>query len=250
MKMTIKNNIDIYVNQASNPKGTVIFSHAFVENHRYYTSVKNKFLNNNYNFISYDLQGHLSTTIHHTTMQDYVLELKEIVTYAHIMSDVPVYLVGFSLGALISTLYGLFYPTTIKASVIIGTPLRANKVFTTLEKELYTIEEFLELLNTQGDAGIQWLLSHKTVEQVSNVFLEDIFYTSPKLLLDSLVSYKVPTLVMCGELDPMISYTYSIAFADKTNNPCIIYPNMFHDLLRVENNSLVYQDIFSFLDSF
>lgn len=255
LKLKTHDNYELYCqfDQVENPKGTIILSHGFVEYGAHYGTFAQKVMAQGYNCFRYDERGHGRTSAplgDVTNYQDYVSDLDICVDWVQAQQpDGDVFTLGFSLGGMITMVYGIMVPQKVTGQIVIGGLVMPQMQFDAISAPALTIHEFLELMGTAGDKGIQQLVamdSPYVLKKATNAFLKESLVKAPEFIQDHLVLYRYPILIMHGALDPIIPVRNSrllyeqLPVDDKTLK---IYDNQYHDLLRVKEADHIVSDI-------
>lgn len=241
-----------------NPKGVIIFSHGFVEYSAHYSKLPMMFAKCGYNVMMYDVRGHGRTTAplgDLKAFEDYADDLNRIVAWLQDQdSTLPIFTMGFSLGGMITALYGVMYPYGIQGQILMGPGIIPQPQFENLTEESISIHKFLELMNTKGDGGIRQLVamdSPYVLSKATRTFLEESLVKAQRFIWDNLTMYQHPILVLQGAKDPIIkasgtkSFYEALNVADKTYKE---YPDFEHDMLRIKDAQSVVNDIASWCD--
>ena len=245
--------------QVENPKGTIILSHGFVEYGAHYGTFAQKVMASGYNCFRYDERGHGRSSaplgdVQH--FQDYVSDLDCCVDWVLTSQrDLPVFTLGFSLGGMITMLYGIMVPQKITGQIVIGGLVMPQIQFNTVSEPFVSIHEFLELMGTAGDKGIQQLVamdSPYVLKKATNAFLKESLVKAPEFIQDHAMIYRYPILIMHGALDPIIPVASAkllydnLTVDDKTLK---IYEHQYHDLLRIKEADQTVLDIITWCDA-
>lgn len=253
-------NYDIYYqyHEVENAKATIVFSHGFVEYSAHYSRLAPMFNAHGYNVFKYDVRGHGRTTaplgeLKH--FQDFADDLNVCVTWVQNRdSSLPVYTMGFSLGGMITAVYGIMYPYAIAGQILLGPGLLPQSQFREISESSISIHEFLELMGTSGDAGIKQLVamdSPYVLKRASRTFIVESLVEAQEFIWEHTSMYKHPVLILHGENDPILPWQGSQKFfeaigsSDKTLE---VLPDKEHDLLRIREATAIVARIASWLD--
>jgi len=165
-----------------------------------------------------------------------------------------VVLAGHSLGGATVMLYALKYPQDLKGLILIGTGARLRV------HPMYT-GQLEEAIKGNPEAWYKWLEeTHKLIEEGFKrelierhkvigpaVQLNDLLCCDRFDIMDRVQEIKVPTLVICGELDIMTPVKYANYLGDKIQgSKVVIIPETTHYVLA-EKPQEVNQAIEDFL---
>ncbi|AMC94341.1 hypothetical protein AOC36_10260 [Erysipelothrix larvae] len=225
-----------------NAKGTLVFSHGFVEYSAHYSRIAKLFNDHGYNLLKYDIRGHGRSSAPLDSVTSYTIfadDLSAMVHWAKQQApDLPVFVMGFSLGGMITALYSLLNPYETQGQILLGPGLKGSKKFLNYTRETLSILDFLDIMGTQGDEGIRQLVqmdSPHVLKSVPSTFARQAFYAAQEYIWENVSSIRISTLIIHGQNDPMISvqssetFYDSIASIDKTLE---IIEEGEHDLLR------------------
>lgn len=247
-KLTTHDGYEIHCtyDTVAHPKGVLVFSHGFVEYSAHYLKLARMVNQNGYNLFRYDLRGHGRTTAPLGDLNDYndfADDLNQCITWIQNEdASLPLFTMGFSLGGMITTLYGILYPLKSVGQILLGPGLTPRPQFMNIEHDAITVPEFLSMSGTDGDEGIKQLVATKSpyiLSTITHTFLSEAFYKAQCFILDSLDHYTSPVLVLHGKEDPMVSYHSSEAFVDaihSTDKTLHVYDGYYHDLLRLKDS--------------
>ncbi len=225
-------------------KGTIVFIHGFVEYSAHYVHLSKQVNAYGYNLFKYDLRGHGRSSIALDTVTDMNVMINDLETCINWVKDydssLDVFTLGFSLGGLISVLYGLMNPFALSGQILLGPGLALKEDFRNLSDKNYSTADFLKMMGAQRDTGIHDLLrmnSPSVLRSIPAVFLKSVFYEGSKFVWEHTHLYQYPLLILHGKKDPMISYHVSEDFIDaiaSSDKELIILEDAYHDMLRTD----------------
>lgn len=240
-----------------NAKGCLVFSHGFVEYSAHFTNLVALCHQHGYNLFRYDLRGHGRSSmplgdVKH--FEDYADDLNRCVMWVRNQdSSMPIFTMGFSLGGMITVLYGIMYPYAIEGQIILGAGLLVQHQFEAIDHSI-DIPTFLKLMGTEGDRGIKQLLAMDSpyiLKEASADFLHESLIKAQTFIWGHVSMVQLPILILHGRHDPIIDVKGSEAFfeaipaADKRLK---IYEDQYHDLLRIKEARTVMEDIAAWCD--
>ncbi len=188
---------------------------------------------------------------------DAVHQLTGIAREAH--PDLPLILIGHSLGSLVSQILLNRYPHDHDAVVLTGSAYR-----TVLHMESGDLNKRFRHL---GPTPVEWLSRDRTVAEA---FMDDPYCTStPTQQLFGLVDSarllgrparhlppELPLLLMVGELDPLGGEDSNVRLAESyarrsglIDVELIVYPGAFHEIFNETNQDEVRADLLAWLDA-
>lgn len=234
-----------------NRKGIIIISHGMGEHQGLYKDIASFFNDNNFGVVTYDVAGHGENIVNNEPkFQDFVEELDVIVKETKKI-DRNVYLLGFSMGALISSSYATTHNDINGLVVISGKYAVMKKIIIPgiLFKNKKLKLNFID--NNKRHVPDETLLKdEQLLKSVKFRLLYEVLYKGLKFLNKNMTFITAPTLVLHGGSDVIVSHLESVVFYEKINTTkeIIIYPNSKHDVLFDIDSDLVKKDIVCFLN--
>lgn len=196
----------------------VVLIHGYTGNLRNWT-LQVRALAQSYRSISPDLRGH-GLSVKPTRREDYSLELFAADVYGLLdaLAVSECYLVGHSMGGMVAQEFVLGYPEMVRALVLVDTAADQPQGMPWQERA-----RLLEIARTQGMEAVFEEMAHTPPlasplaeenpqlmdlwrEQFLMTSLEGYLYCAQAManrrpLLEELSQIRVPTLIICGELD-------------------------------------------------
>lgn len=273
--LLVSNNDQLFylVDRVKNPRGVVIMCHGF-SNHLGEYEVYAKALNKRgYTVYRYDMRGHgktMSELGDIDTYQTYIYDLHTIVRMALRENvHVPLFTLGFSMGGLVSALFGIEYPNTLSGQVMIGPavgyPRAINPRLKVLMNGLNMLAEdsllhfkdgVIEFNSPKEKAELE-LKYHMRAENPMRTeyftvrFLKTIFVDATSEVLRTMHSYRYPCYIAHGADDHTIPVAVSQHFYDtiaSKDKELKVYEGMGHVLYNEPNGKQVIQDSIDWLD--
>lgn len=252
--------INLKTYEVENPQATIVFSHGIAEHHKRYEMFYGYLNNNKINVVSYDLRGHGRSggkRGYVKSLDVFIKDLEEITSWTKKRYGDKVFLVGHSMGALISNLYackndnisgviasgaaGDFSKGTNFLRIIPAKLLWFVKIKTNFkDPNLYSDKSHVNSLERDD-----FLLSYFYLSLIGETMIKGI-----RRLKRFSANIKVPYLVLHGEEDKIITTESNDTFynnlqqADKTK---ITYPKMYHNILNDQSSEKVYEDIVNWI---
>ena len=286
---------EIYTPKHAAPKGIVQLAHGMIDYTGRYTALASFLCEHGFIFAGHHHLGHGKSV---GTDEDfgffaerdgykYVLEdINSMNKYLHkTHPDLPVILLGHSMGSFISRLYVAEHPTAVSGLIIHGTggpnPLvGVGKLLSKLITSFYGARHRSELINNMAFGSYNkrypkeeghnaWLTRDlaKVADRDTNEFTSFKFtvsgYTDLFTFLASsnskawFKSYpkKMPTLVMSGDMDPVGDYGKGPAYVYKqlmingaSNVTLKMYEGARHELFNETNAEEVFHDILAWIE--
>ncbi|WP_342621430.1 alpha/beta hydrolase [Erysipelothrix sp. P66] len=211
--------LNVLVNEIRNPKGIVIISHGFLEQVVYYNSVAYGLNQRGYTVIRYDMRSHGSTKAPLGDLKDYrdlLLDLDTLVSYSQtIASDCPIYTMGFSLGGLVTALYGLEYGHRIDGQILLAPGLCVQDHWESLNQSSISVLALFTAL-IKDDlwqlSMIEQALSRAPFKRVTQAFVLETLVNAPMVIQARMSMYACPCLIFHGDCDSIVPLESSQAF--------------------------------------
>ncbi len=245
----------------SNPKASVVLLHGIAEHHLRYQRLIEHLNENNYNVIAFDLRGHGKSGGKRGYIKNvnyYINDLKEVIIYTYRKYDNDVFIIGHSLGALITNLYAIDYDN-VKGIIVSGSAgdfAKSTNVLRVLPTFLYGFKKIktnfqdpnlngntTNIYETNTD---NYLLNEFSLKLIAETMIKGI-----RRLKKGMSKIKTPYLILHGESDKVIipksnnNLYLKIGSEDKHR---ITYPNFGHNILNDFNNENIFKDIIRWLD--
>lgn len=244
-----------------NIKGIVLIVHGIAEHSGRYEYVKDKLLKAGYGVYRFDHRGHGKSG----GKKGYVSSFKNFIKDVDSISDMikrehsgfPLYILGHSMGGLITACYGIVHGEKINGEIIIGAPTG----YISLKTKLQSIS-FPYILKGQVPNSLSKLVCRdaKVVEKYRNDELV-LKVTTAKLNLEiasnssrirkNLKKYKCPCLILHGKDDKIVSCFNSSNFYEKISSEykeLKIYDGLYHEILNEVCKDDILEDICGWLD--
>lgn len=279
-------------------KGIVLIVHGMAEHARRYHEFMNFLYHNHYLAVAHDQRGHGLTGKQSGEMGFFasgngwkrvVSDVRELsVALKQTHPHLPIFIIGHSMGSVVTRHAVITYPNLYQGAIIIGTTIGVNgtlrKIARSIAKQEIkkhgekTPSRLLAKLSfgsynkkfKSNRTSYDWLsLSKTNVDQYiidplcgftcSAGFYRDLFYgldftTKPANIKK--IPRDFPLLFLSGRDDPVggmgkeVNHCVTqIKKAGHRSNDLILYPLMRHEILFEDNHELVFQDILHFLDT-
>ncbi|WP_342621538.1 lysophospholipase [Erysipelothrix sp. P66] len=260
-------------NSVPKPRGVVVMCHGFT-NHSGDYDVYARLLNEHqYSVYRYDMRGHGKTKSERGDIDSFETYVKDLHTIIRLATreniHIPLFTLGFSMGGLISALYGVQYPNSLSGQVFLGPAVGyvsavrgpnklALKVMNKIADDLLVkfSGDSLELNNPVQKEALErdYAFTSKNPLKLSYFtvrFAKTVFIDGAETILSQLKYYRYPVLIAQGENDPTVPKDISETFYDKIRSKdkqLKIYPNMNHVLYDEPNGMVVMQESVDWLN--
>ena len=285
--------LEILCVESENPKGIVQISHGMAENKERYLPLMEFFSEHGYTAVMHDHRGH-GKSVRQQEDLGYFYNGKEkaIVEDLHQITlwikeeypNLPVYLLGHSMGTLVARNYIKKYDNEIKKLILTGPPcknpavdigLLLAKIQKKIKGDKYRSKEIQKMefgpfdKIFQGEPKSAWICSDREIVDKYNqsdlcgfTFTTDAF-EGLFLLMKGTYSKKgwllkneqLPVLFLGGEKDPCIGngrkFVQEMQFLKQVGYKNVtgkIYSNMRHEILNEKGKEAVYENILSYLE--
>jgi len=245
----LKNEIYYRTNEFQTNRKTLVFIHGVSGSSSAWIPYE-KIFENKYNVLTYDIRGHGMSKKYPNysdyEIKNFVGDLRDLVTYL----DIPKFiLISNSFGGLIHLEYLKLYRENIIANIFTSPEVYLNKGF--LNKIFRTILILFKIIlkilpfNSKPRGHVDyskhinstdWDIK-RNLADMKNTGLHAHFYTleqsmSPKQEYN-LGKINVPTLIIHGEKDSMVSIKNAITFSKEIkNSQFIVIPNIDHNTVH------------------
>lgn len=253
------NNAMIYVNHkpVKDAKGVVIVTHGIALHTTYYEQIRQVLSDAGYQVYLYDVRGHGKSQgargdIKHLDV--FIDDLHKLVQKAKETYNLPVYLLGHSMGGVITNVYAVTHDD-YDGTIIMSAP--SNSQGLGILKILpYSLMGWLRIKTDFKDDRLShypfsndvdpYALKSFTIRLIGNVLIR-----GNNRIHRNINKYTKPTLVLHGGADVLVSPKLSEQFIQMipaTDKMLIIYPDGYHNLNYDIVTDQVLSDIVNWLD--
>lgn len=245
------------------PKGIIVIVHGFAEHMERYSELINFLQDEGYGVYAINHLGHGGsghTRGHVSNFFDMVDSVDQLVQLAKKETKKDIFMLGHSMGGLISAAYGIKYPNGLRGQILsapaldVGLPKPTqlflkvarliipmksveNKVANDISKDVKVVEDYL---------NDEKVLKCATINFYYEVFLKGTAFVSERLK-----EYNYPFLIMHGTEDKIIDYRLSEKFykdVASSDKQIKIYEGLYHEILNEPEKELVKADILQWLE--
>ena len=249
------------------PRALVLVVHGYGEHCGRYRHVIDALTERGYAAFTLDHYGHGQSEGLRAYFDDFdrpIADLKAYVdTFRPKYPETPLFVLGHSMGALISLAFTLRHQDEISGLIISGAPVNADANVSPLMVALgYALDKIVpklpllslgdsSILSSDPDVGRAFDADPLTYKGNMRVRLGISINETAKAVRERLPELKLPLLIMHGEADRMVNPSGSkLAYerassADKTLR---IYPDMYHEIMNERRRDIVLADILTWLD--
>lgn len=248
------------------PKAIVLIIHGFAEHMGRYEYVVDKLVSSNYGVYRFDLRGHgqsKSSLGHIDKFNDLVLDTDEMVDLIEKENiNIPIYMLGHSMGGLITALYGIEYPKKLKGQIFSGAALNTLpsskglmgyiikagarvlpkvKVNNPINEDLCSVKQVYQ----------DYIKDPLVLKKASFNFYYEFLIVGIGILQKNMKNYNLPCFITHGEGDKISPSTASVDFYNgisSIDKDYKIYKDIYHEILNENEKDKVIEDMICWLD--
>jgi alpha-beta hydrolase superfamily lysophospholipase len=247
------------------PIASLALVHGLGEHSGRYDHVANFFRQRNYAVFAVDLRGHgrsAGPRGHIEQFQDYLDDVKTLVTYIQDQSaDVPLFLLGHSMGGLIALAYALTYPDDI-TTVIVSSPALRSRVEVppwkaALAAVMSTLSPTIAMANgldpftlSQDETVVKAYQADPLVHDRVTARWFSEFTKAGEWAMAEANRLAVPTLILQGGADQIVDPAGSREFFDRIgleDKYYIEYEPLYHEIFNEPEHLSVLGDVEAWL---
>jgi acylglycerol lipase len=264
--ITLRDDVVMYY-RAQIPKGMkalVIFVHGVCEHSGRYAHLAEKMLDAGFGVIRLDLRGHgRSGGIrgYVSSYHEYSDDLSELIKQLRKeFTQEPFYMLGHSMGALISVLYELAYPGTLKGQILSGLPatelpLPSIKLLKKLPYEKFpkirVANDLGKLVSRDPEVISDYQKDPMNLKKQTIKMSAEMFIKAPEYIMDHVWEYTLPCLILHGEGDRIVDPASSLWFSEhimSEDKARIVYPKLYHEIFNEKEKDDVIADAIAWLE--
>ncbi len=252
---------------ARESKAVVVIVHGFAEHLGRYDIFTEKLLESNFTVYRFDNRGHGKSggkIGHLDDFNDYVLDADLIVEKAiQENPDLPIFMIGHSMGGFIAFLYGLKHGDKLKGQVLSGAATDYNLEIQGIKGMLIKIvskilpnnlikNDLSELISRDPEVVKNYKSDPLVFDKATAGFYYQFLIAGTNYLIANRKNFTCPCLILHGEKDKIIDKTVSeklfdsIASEDKV---LTIYEGLYHEILNEPEKEQVITDILEWIDA-
>lgn len=263
MKVAGAEDVDLYIriNAVEHPKAAVVMVHGLAEHSGRYDYVVSKLNLMGYTVYRFDLRGHGKSGGERGYVNDfhYFIEDTDLIIQVAQKEnpDLPLFMLGHSMGGFITAAYGVKYPNKLKGQILSAAAVALQPTVEPL-RELDFDSVAHEIVPNSLDEEIcrdpqvrkayaddPLVLKEFRLNLVGEVLIKGAMWITEKM-----PTYQYPCLILHGSGDRIVTpdtsrYMYEhIGSNDKTLRT---YDGLFHEILNEPERDQVLEDIFKWL---
>lgn len=255
-----------HIDNVEKPKANIIINHGFAEHIGRYDYVAKCLVDAGYNVLRYDLRGHGKSKGPKGYIESYLDFLLDADAMVDLMKSInpglETYMIGHSMGGLITTLYGVNYPDKLNGQILSGAANGkipgANKIMAKGLSIAAKLMPFKQLKNPVGaelcsvtEVVEDYIKDPFVLKSATFNFYNEFFNKATDDVINNLDKYNLPVLILHGEKDAIVPASISENLYDKIsseNKELVIYPNLFHEIFNEKTKDEVIDKVISWLD--
>lgn len=260
MMFTNKDNIELFVqkNLVENSKAIIVIVHGLAEHLGRYDYVVSKLNEWGYSVYRFDNQGHGKSQGKRTyinTYKNFSQDVNEIVTMAKNENEnKKVFILGHSMGGMISTVYGIDYRNTVDG-IILSAGLTVDKA--KLLESNKDVDDDAEISNSLGDlicTDKRVVDDYENDPLVCHITVGKIYkecYKAVKYINENINKFEYPVYILHGEDDKIVSQEDSKILYEQVSSldkSLKIYPGLYHEIMNEFDKDKVLEDIHCWLE--
>lgn len=249
-----------------NPKAILLIVHGFAEHMRRYDYVVEKFVSNNYGVYRFDLRAHgksKSTLGHIQNFNDFISDTDQMIDLiSKENSLIPIYILGHSMGGLITALYGIDHGEKLKGQIFSGAALNTlpsakgfmgniMKLGARLLPNLQIKNPINEDLCSVKKVYQDYISDPLILKKASFKFYNEFLNTGINRLQKNIKNYNLPCLLTHGQDDKISPCENSLDFYNNISSKdkdYKIYKGLYHEILNEIDKDIVLDDMINWLD--
>lgn len=253
-------------NIPNSPKAIILIVHGFAEHMRRYDYVVDKFVENNYGVYRFDLRAHGksgSPLGHIEKFHDFVNDTDQMVELIiRENNEASIFILGHSMGGLITALYGIEHPEKIKGQIFSGAALntlpsskgiKGNliKVGARVIPKVQIKNPINEDLCTVKQVFQDYINDPLILKKASFNFYYQFLNDGIEKLQKNIKKYNLPCLLTHGENDKISPSKNSLDFYNNISSKdkeYKVYKGLYHEILNELEKDLVLEDMILWLD--
>lgn len=242
-------------------KGVIVINHGFAEHIGRYDYVAARLNEFGFSTYRYDLRGHGMTKSkkgHIDSYENFISDCNSIVNLAiNENKDKEIFMLGHSMGGLVTCMYGLTYKDKLKGQIFSGPAVNTlppakgmnGKLLKMLSKVMpnKTIKNVVEDKICSVPSVVEdYKKDPLVLKEATSKFYYEFLIESVKFVNEHISEYNYPCLILHGEEDSVVpvevgKYLYeNISSEDKE---IIIYKGLYHEILNENEKDEILETI-------
>lgn len=254
------------LDNAANAKANIIINHGFAEHLGRYDHVAKQLLEAGYNVLRYDLRGHGQTKGpqgHIDSYQDFIEDADAMLNLMALNNPgLPNFMLGHSMGGLVTTLYGLKYPEKLAGQIISGAAngkipdskslkAKALSAFVKLTPKLQIKNPVNDKICSVKQVVENYLNDPLVLKSATVNFYNEFLNVATDKLLENMDTYSLPILILHGEKDKVVPAEISQSLYEdiqSVDKEIRIYPDLYHEIFNEDIKEEIIDYVIDWLD--
>jgi alpha-beta hydrolase superfamily lysophospholipase len=256
----------LFVKRAILPlmKAIVVIVHGVCEHNERYDYITSALNNAGFSVVRFDLRGHGKSggeRGYAASYHEFSDDLNEIISVTgKDFPDIPVFVLGHSMGAFISALYEILYPDRTKGQILSGIPaivlpLSDIKLLKKLPynkfPKMNAVNKLAKLVSKDPQVVQNYIEDPLNLKKSTIKMSAEMFLKGPEYLAGHINNSKTPCLVLHGQEDKIVTekssewFYENISSLDKTRK---VYPGLYHEIFNEPERDYVIDDVIKWLE--
>jgi len=262
----MRDKVPLFVKKITVPqmKAIITIVHGVCEHNERYDYLTSILNDEGYSVVRFDLRGHGKSggeRGYSKNYHEFSDDLNEIISIIKKdFPDIPIFVLGHSMGAFISALYEILYPEQIRGQILSGIPATELPLSDIKLLKLLPYNKFPKI-NAKNklaklvsrDMGVvnDYMSDPLNLKKSTIKMSGEMFLKGPSFISEHIDEYKAPCLILHGREDKIVTekasewFYKNISSEDKTRK---VYPDLFHEILNEPEKDLVINDILKWLE--
>lgn len=242
-------------------KGIVIIVHGIAEHLGRYEYVKDKLLENGYGVYRFDNRGHGKSCGKRGYVGSFNDFIKDLDSFVDMIKaehkKLPLYILGHSMGGLITAQYGIEHKDKINGEIISGAPTGYIYFKTKMQSVKFPYFFKGQVPNTFNDfisrdaKVIEAYKNDEFVLKVTSVKLNLELASSCSKIKKNLNKYECPCLILHGKDDKIVPLKNAINFYERISSKdkkLKVYEGVYHEILNEYCKDIILKYICKWID--
>jgi alpha-beta hydrolase superfamily lysophospholipase len=236
--------------QVENPKAVLIVIHGFAEHMGRYDYFAKRMNSGGLTVYRFDNRGHgrsQGKRGHLENYMDFVYDADVVVDIAERENpDIPIYMIGHSMGGFISLLYGITYPKKLRGQILSGAASYFNedlnglkgkfmKLVNSIKPDFYIKNDLSAGLSRDADIVEVYRKDELVFNKATAGFYYQFLVSGTDYLVKNLPKYEYSCLILHGGSDKIIPKEASVNLYETISSKdksIKIYPDLYHEILN------------------
>lgn len=265
--LKMRDGVSLYyrVSTPSDMKAIIVFVHGVGEHSGRYDYLAQKMNDAGYGVVRFDLRGHGKSGGERGFVKDFhefPEDVNEVVLKVEEdFADVPLYMLGHSMGSLIAALYAMSFPSVMKGQILsafpaIELPFPTIRLLKKLPYEklpkIRLANDLAKFISRDPQVVADYIADPLNLKKATIKMSAEMFIKAPVFIEDHVWEYELPCLLLHGGADEIVTPLASEWFFDKIASPDKtrkVYPGLFHEIYNEKEKEEVIADTIAWLDA-